>query len=77
MGSLGSRVRVHIGIPAVRTDGLRAAYGHVITKFFVMGRFTYPGAPLLGFARGAPLRMYGMHRTRFDHACLDLLLPVI
>ena len=42
MGSLGSRVRVHIGIPVVRTDGLRAAYGHVITKFSVMGRFTYP-----------------------------------
>ena len=33
--------RVNIGCPVVRTDG-RAVYGHVITKFSVMGRFTYP-----------------------------------
>ena len=35
-------VRVNIGIPVVRTDGLRAVYGHVITKISGMGRFTYP-----------------------------------
>ena len=29
-------------MPVVRTDGLRAVYGHVITKFSGMGRFTYP-----------------------------------
>ena len=32
-----------IGMPAVRTDGrsvAREVYGHVITKFFSMGRFT-------------------------------------
>ena len=34
-------VRVNIGIPVVRTDGLRAVYGHVITKISGMGRFTY------------------------------------
>ena len=26
----------------VRMDGLRAVYGHVVTKFSGMGRFTYP-----------------------------------
>ena len=26
-----------------RAGGLRAVYGHVITKFSRMGRFTYPG----------------------------------
>ena len=26
----------------VRTDGLRAVYGHVITNFFGTGRFSYP-----------------------------------
>ena len=30
-------------------DG-RAVYGHVITKFSGMGRFTYPGVPLARFA---------------------------
>ena len=30
-----------IGMPVVRTDG-RALYGHVITKFSGIGRFTYP-----------------------------------
>ena len=33
-------VRLNIGFPVVRTDG-RAVYGHVITKFSGMGRFTY------------------------------------
>ena len=32
---------MNIGCPVVRTDG-RAVYGHVITKFSEMGRFTYP-----------------------------------
>ena len=32
---------LNIGFPVVRTDG-RAVYGHVITKFSWMGRFTYP-----------------------------------
>ena len=31
-----------IGMPVVRTDG-SLVYGHVITKFSGMGRFTYPG----------------------------------
>ena len=26
---------------------------------------------------GLPLKMFEMHRTHFDHACLDLLSPVI
>ena len=34
-------VRLNIGFPVVRTDG-RVVYGHVITKFSGMGRFTYP-----------------------------------
>ena len=39
------RVKVNIGFPVVRTDGLsgeggRSVYGHVITKFSGMGRFT-------------------------------------
>ena len=40
-------VRVNIGCPVVRTEGWRSAvggrrsvYGHVITKFSGMGRFT-------------------------------------
>ena len=32
-------MKVNIGFPVVRTDG-RAVYGHVITKFSGMGRFT-------------------------------------
>ena len=38
-------VRVNIGFPVVRTDGRsfgRSVYGHVITKFSGIGRFTYP-----------------------------------
>ena len=31
----------YIGMPVVRTDG-RSVYGHVITKFSGMDRFTYP-----------------------------------
>ena len=36
---LAKSVRVNIGFPVVRTDG-RSVYGHVITKFSGMGRFT-------------------------------------
>ena len=35
--------RVNIGMPVVRTDGrsfVRSVYGHVITKFSGLGRFT-------------------------------------
>ena len=32
-------VRLNIGYPVVQTDG-RSVYGHVITKFSGMGRFT-------------------------------------
>ena len=51
-------VKVNIGCPVVRMDGGRSVYGHVITKFSGMGRFT----KLWGLAharasraRGAPL----------------------
>ena len=37
---LAKSVRVNIGFPVVRTDGRRSVYGHVITKFSGMGRFT-------------------------------------
>ena len=37
---LAKCVRVNIGFPVVRTDGRRSVYGHVITKFCGMGRFT-------------------------------------
>ena len=37
---LAKSVRVNIGCPVVRTDGRRSVYGHVITKFSGMGRFT-------------------------------------
>ena len=33
-------MKVNIGFTVVRTDGQRAVYGHVITKFSGMGRFT-------------------------------------
>ena len=46
-----------IGIPVVRTDGrsfVRSVYGHVITKFSGMGRFTYPWCSASArFARGS------------------------
>ena len=34
-------MRVNIGMPVVWTGG-QAVYGHMITKFSGMGRFTYP-----------------------------------
>ena len=48
--------RVNIGCPVVRTDG-RAVYGHVITKFSGMGRFTYPWCSA-GALRAPELRYY-------------------
>ena len=33
---------IYIGMPVVRTDGGPSVYGHVITKFPGMCRFTYP-----------------------------------
>ena len=36
---LAESVRVNIGFPVVQTDG-QSVYGHVITKFSRMGRFT-------------------------------------
>ena len=54
-------MRVNIGMPVVRTDGLsggraggQSVYGHVITKFSRTGRllhFLPHGAPLVRFAR--------------------------
>ena len=49
-------VRLNIGYPVVRTDG-RAVYGHVITKFSGMGRFTYPWCSA-GALRAPELRYY-------------------
>ena len=48
-------MRVNIGIPVVRTDGLRAVYGHVITNFLGWVDLLTHGAPLARFARGALL----------------------
>ena len=51
---LAKSVRVTIGFPVVRTDGGWSVYGHVITKFSGMGRFTYHSAPLA--RKRAPLK---------------------
>ena len=56
-------------MPVVRTDGGRSVYGHVITKFSGMGRFTYHSAPLA--RERAPLKNWsfqvvvvqGQHRN--------------
>ena len=53
--------RVNIGFPVVRTDG-RAVYGHVITKFSGMGRFTYPWCSA-GALRTPELRYHSIFRT--------------
>ena len=53
-------LRVNIGFPVVRTDG-RSAYGHVITKFSGMGRFT----KLCGSAHArVELRYYQSNKKR-------------
>ena len=38
---------------------------------------TYAPHACIQHSFGLPLRMYGMHRTHFDHALLDLLSLVI
>ena len=54
-------MKVNIGFPVVRRTGSgraggRAVYGHVITKFSEMGRFTKLwGSARAKLARGAPL----------------------
>ena len=51
-------VKVNIGFPVVRTDGLsggRAVFGHVFIKFHGMGRSLSYGTPPTR-ARGAPLK---------------------
>ena len=62
---LAKSVRVNIGCPVVRTDGRsavggrRSVYGHVITKFSGMGRFTKlwgSAHARASRARGAPLK---------------------
>ena len=44
-----------------RAGGLRAVYGHVITKFSRMGRFTYPWCSA-GALRASELRHEDSHR---------------
>ena len=54
---LAKSVRVNIGYPVVRTDGRRSVYGHVVTKFSGMGRFTKLWGSVharASRARGAP-----------------------
>ena len=57
--SCAPKLARNIGLPVVRTDGQRtggrAVYGHVITKFSGMGRFTYPWCSA-GALRAAELR---------------------
>ena len=52
-------MKVNIGCPVVRTDGGRASgqlvYGHVITKFSGMGRFT----KIWGYAQARASRARG------------------
>ena len=65
---------LNIGSPVVRTDGLRtggrAVYGHVITKFSGMGRFTYPWCSA-GALRAPELRY---HPSRALHSSSKNLL---
>ena len=73
-------MRVNIGIPVVRTDGLRAVYGHVITNFFGIGRFTYPwysSSPLARFARGAPLILRNKANISLTERLLVLTMVVL
>ena len=64
--------RVNIGCPVVRTDG-RAVYGHVITKFSGMGRFTYPWRSS-GALRAPELRYYKAGNELLDECDLPLIL---
>ena len=65
-------VRLNIGFPVVRTDG-RAVYGHVITKFSGMGRFTYPWCSA-GALRAPELRYYKAGDELLDECDLPLIL---
>ena len=47
----------NIGMPVVQTDG--RAYGHVITKFFRMGRLAH------FLTHGAPLRAFRARELRY------------
>ena len=78
---LAKSVRVNIGFPVVRTDGGRSVYGHVITKFSGMGRFTYPWCSA-GALRAPELRynlrvcwLKGFH-VPFAYAQFDLFYHV-
>ena len=51
-----------------RTGGLRAVYGHVITKFSGMGRFTYPWCSAIK----GKMQLYLQKRLRID-ACPAVL----
>ena len=77
-------VRVNIAMPVVRTDGQRAdgraaggraVYGHVITKFSAMGRFTYPWCSA-GALRAPELRYYIAKQRESCLACQPLLAAV-
>ena len=63
-------MKVNIGFPVVRSDGRaaggRAVYGHVITKFSGMGRFTQlwgSAHACVLRARRAPLKLSTCDRT--------------
>ena len=63
---LAKSVRVNIGCPVVRTDGRRSVYGHVITKFSGMGRFS----KLWGSAHARASRARGVPLLIFSEANL-------
>ena len=82
-------LHTYIGSPVVRTDGQRAGgraggravYGHVITKFSGIGRFTYPWCSA-GALREPELRynlrvcwLKGFH-VPFAYAQFDLFYHV-
>ena len=64
---------LYIGIPVVRTDG-QSVYGHVITKFSLMGRllhFLTHVAPPAHFARESSatmLRVFFVIHFSFGHS---------
>ena len=66
-------MRVNIGYPVVRTDGRsavggrRSVYGHVITKFSGMGRFSKlwgSAHERASRARGAPLSRFQLLQSK-------------
>ena len=64
---LGS-VRLNVGCPVVRTDG-PAVYGHVITKFSGMGRFTQQ------WCSAGALRLSELRNNALMMECLTSFLP--